>query len=94
MPFERIIFRVHALQRMFEREISRTEVFEVLSRGEVIENYPEDTPYPSYLLLGFAQDRPLHIVVADNQKAKETIIITVYEPDPKIWDEGFKGRKK
>ena len=36
-----IIYRVHALRRMFERDISRKEVLDVLRHGERIEDYPE-----------------------------------------------------
>lgn len=38
--------------------------------------------------------RPLHTVVADNVETKETIVITVYEPDPREWEPGFKKRRK
>jgi hypothetical protein len=50
---ERLIFRVHALQRMFQRRITEADVREILQVGEVIESYPDDTPYPSRLILGF-----------------------------------------
>ena len=38
--------------------------------------------------------RPIHIVVADDNEARETIVITVYEPDPNQWEADFKRRKK
>ena len=54
----------------------------------MIEDYPTDTPYPSCLWLGFAGNRPLHLVYADNRPLHlvyadnpgdgERIIITVY----------------
>ena len=45
----RITFRVHAVQRMARRKISVSDVSQVIQSGEVIEDYPEDTPYPSRL---------------------------------------------
>ena len=42
----RLIFRVHAVRRMFERGISEEDVRAVLATGETIESYPSDTPYP------------------------------------------------
>jgi hypothetical protein len=48
----RLVFRVHALRRMFERHISVEDVEDVSQHGEMIENYPDDTPYPSRLMLG------------------------------------------
>ena len=37
--------------------------------------------------------RPLHMVAAYDQTGKQTIIVTVYQPDPKRW-EGYKRRKQ
>jgi len=65
----------------------------VLATGEVIEDYPDDTPYPSRLMLGWCNFWPLHVVTANNKEAQETIILTVYEPDPNKWEPGFRKRK-
>ncbi len=89
----RIVFRVHAIQRMFERGITAEDVRDVLETGDTIERYPDDTPYPSRLVLGWRGVRPLHVVVADNQEGNELIVISVYEPDPATWEPGFKRRK-
>ena len=88
-----IVFRVHALQRMFERRITAEDVRSVLETGETIEHYADDTPYPSRLMLGWQGVRPLHVVVADNQEGNELIVISVYEPNPALWEPGFKRRK-
>ena len=94
MAIDRIVYRVHAIQRMFERHISEHDVRTVLAEGEVLVEYPDDKPYPSRLALGFRGARPLHIVVADNVELNEIIVITVYEPDPAKWDSAFRRRKK
>jgi hypothetical protein len=65
----------------------------VLQYGEVIDEYKEDTPFPSYLVLGFAEGRALHVIVAvewDNQKCH---IITAYDPDPSLWETDFRKRR-
>ncbi len=81
----KLIYRQHAVRRMFERGISIADVGAALASGRVIEDYPTDTPYPSCLWLGFAGNRTLHLVFADNPGDGERIIITVYEPDPALW---------
>lgn len=91
---ERMIFRVHALQRMFQRGIGADDVQHVLTAGKTIERYPEDQPYPSRLVLGWLGKRPLHVVVAENKAQQETIVVTVYEPDPIRWESGFERRRK
>jgi hypothetical protein len=56
--------------------------------------YPDDTPYPSRLMLGWRGSRPIHIVVAEAADAGERIVITVYEPDTDLWEEGFRRRRE
>jgi hypothetical protein len=79
---------------MFERGMSREEVRQVLEAGQIIERYPDDVPYGSRLVLGWAGGRPIHVVAADNFEAHETIVITVYEPDPGQWEPGFRQRRR
>lgn len=89
----RVTFSEHAIIRMFERKISADEVLEVIEKGDVIEQYPDDTPYPSKLVSGHPKERPIHVVVAQNEVGNDTIVITVYEPDPDKWEPGFTRRK-
>ena len=94
MTFDRLVFRVHAIQRMALRDISEAEVRAVLTTGEAIEEYPDDTPFPSRLVLGWVGSRPLHVVAADNPEEEEdTIVITVYESEPDQWEVGFRRRR-
>lgn len=86
MSKERITYRLHAVKRMFERGISADEVRYVLETGDAIEEYPDDTPYPSRLIMGCYKGRCIHVVAANNSFDKEIIVITVYEPDPSEWD--------
>jgi hypothetical protein len=93
MGYDRLIFRQHAIERMAARDIEPDEVRAVITHGEVIANYADDTPYPSRLMLGWIKDRPLHVVAADNDDDGETIIITAYVPDPTLWDEDFRSKQ-
>jgi Domain of unknown function (DUF4258) len=88
----RLIFSGHATKRMAQRGFMDTDVAAVLSAGDVIERYPDDTPYPSYLVLGLVAGRPVHVVAADRSDAAEIIVITVYEPHPALWDATFTRR--
>jgi hypothetical protein len=53
------------------------------------EEYPDDTPYPSRLIVGCYKGRVIHVVAADNFDDEEIIVITVYEPDTSEWDTGL-----
>jgi Domain of unknown function (DUF4258) len=87
-----IEYRIHALQRMWQRKITPDEVAAVLEQGDAVEAYPDDTPYPSKLLLAVVNGRPLHVVVAENSNENQLIIITVYQPDLLNWQPGFRER--
>lgn len=89
-----LIFWVHAIKRMFQRKISVDDVRHVLAIGEVVEDYPNDIPYPSHLVLGWCGERPIHVVAAQNVETQETIVITVYEPDLTQWEPGYKRRRQ
>jgi hypothetical protein len=88
------IFRIHAIQRMFERGISAESVRSVLESGETIECYRDDKAYPSRLMLGWRGKQPLHVVAADHDAEGESIIVTVYRPDSSLWAKDFKRRKQ
>ena len=89
----KILYRGHAVQRMFERNISAQNVSQALHSGETIEDYSTEMPEPGHLILGFKGRRPFHVVTSENPKTNETTIITVYIPDPAKWDKAFKGRR-
>jgi hypothetical protein len=75
------------------RSIARADVLTVLATGEVVEDYPDDTPYPSALVLGFAGTRPLHVVVALDKRGPDAYGITVYEPSPDKFEPDWKTRR-
>jgi hypothetical protein len=89
----RIIFRVHALRQMFNRRIGDDDVKDVIKSGRIIEEYPDDIPYPSYLLNAIIRGRPLHVVVAYNKKEGVVIVITAYEPEIDRWEDNYTRRK-
>ena len=93
MEYSRIIFSGHAIRQMVRRRIARNDVLEVINNGKVIIDYPDDTPYPSYLMLGFVNDNPIHVVFASDWETRTAIVVTAYVPDSKLWSEDFRSRK-
>jgi hypothetical protein len=86
------IYRVHAIERMFQRDIEAIDIEQVVNFGEIIESYIDDKPYPSFLALGFVNDGALHVVYAKDEDSN-FIIITAYKPNPEKWQDDFKTRK-
>jgi hypothetical protein len=75
-------------------KIFEHEVYETLQSGEVIEEYPDDKPYPSVLISGrTATGRPLHVVCAYSKTDDLVVVVTVYSPNEKLWID-YSRRKK
>jgi hypothetical protein len=91
-PFMKIIYRMHAIERMFERGIGVADIQAALDSGETIEHYA-DTHYPGRLILIRRGRRSLHVVAAENAADAETIIVTCYQPHRARWTEDFKQRR-
>jgi hypothetical protein len=87
----KILYRVHAVQRMFEREIPVDKVRRALEAEDVIEDYSAEMPEPSRLLMGFQGRRPFHVVTAESFDA--VTVVTVYLPDMEKWKKDFRSRK-
>jgi hypothetical protein len=48
-----VIYQRHAVERMAQRGVSEEDVMHVLLTGATIQVYPDDTPFPSELILGW-----------------------------------------
>lgn len=80
---EQFEITAHARERMVEREISTEDLIRLIINGEIIEDYPDDFPYPSALILGYIWDAAVHIVAA---KGRDLVkIVTVYQADDEKW---------
>lgn len=88
-----LIYRVHAVQRMFERKISAQKLRQALETADVIEDYSSEMPEPSALILGYQGRQPFHVVASENAATHEITVITVYIPDADKWTKDFRSRK-
>jgi len=66
----------------------------VLLTGEKIRDYAEDRPFPSALLLGYVETRPLHVVAACDEADERVFIITAYEPSVDIFEPDYRTRRR
>ncbi len=88
----RLVWSTHCLERMGERDILISEVSEVINNGDIIEEYPDDYPYPSCLIFGHGNnERKLHVVVGYD--GKQLYMITVYIPNLNKFEFDGKTRK-
>lgn len=89
---DKVIVSGHAAQRLRSRSIRYADVIAALTGGEIIEQYPEDYPYPSCLVLGAAVNgRYLHVVCGSD--GEYLWIITAYYPSEDKWSDDFRTRR-
>lgn len=95
--FDRVLFSQHARHEMRDEPLGRIrerDVAEAVATAEQIDDYPDDEPYPSSLFLGWTSaGRPLHWVISYDEEAGLAIVVTVYEPDPRLWIESRERKR-
>jgi len=76
----------HADEEAFNDCLTYEEIYISVIHGEIIEDYPNDKPYPSCLVMGknFSGE-PIHSVWAYNPGTLWAVLVTVYRPNPKRW---------
>jgi hypothetical protein len=75
---------LHAEKERYAENITISDLETAISTGEVLADYPHDPRGPSCLVLGYSQDRPIHIVCGYTLQ-QWIRIITVYLPKPPKW---------
>lgn len=84
---------LHAAKRLEQRGILLNDVIHCIMHGEIIEQYPDDYPHPSCLILGLTiNQKYLHTVIGCNNS--ELFLITAYYPNEDKWESDLKTRKE
>ena len=89
---DNVIITQHGFKRLRNRGITVADLLSGIKSGEIIEQYPDDYPYPSCLVLGITvNNEHIHIVcgVGDNK----LWIISSYLPALDRWEADYKTRK-
>ena len=85
----------HADEEAYNDSLSFNDILRSISAGEIIEQYPEDKPYPSCLILSRnVKAELIHTVWAYNSETQSSVLVTVYRPDPEQWIEGRTRRSQ
>lgn len=88
---ENIEITMHAAKRLEQGGITTDDLLSCIMHGSLIEQYPEDYPLPSCLILGTSiKNQFLHVVVGSD--LKKLWIVTAYYPSSVKWENDFKTR--
>lgn len=90
---ERVIITIHAQERLRQRGIRAKDVRNCVMTGEIIEQYPDDFPFPSCLIFGQSiSGKIMHVVASDEGTGSR--IITAYFPDNLKFEDDLKTRRE
>ena len=90
---DKVIVSIHAQERLRQRGIKIKDIKHCILFGEIIEQYPDDFPFPSCLIFGKSEDNQIiHVVVSDEGGMSR--IITAYFPDTHKFEDDLKTRKE
>ena len=87
-----MVITQHSRKRFAERGITISDVIDAINSGEIIEQYPEDYPFPSCLILGNSNEKIIHIVASIDDGIM--YIVTAYIPSADKWENDLKTRKE
>jgi hypothetical protein len=89
---DNVFLTAHSIERITERGLKYEDIISAINSGEIIEQYPEDFPNPSCLILGInCKNEYIHIVCGTDDEY--LWIITAYYPDEDKWENDYKTRK-
>ena len=91
---ENIIITQHALLRLRQKNIKYSDVKNAILTGDIIEEYPDDFPYPSCLISGFGKRERVHLHTVVGINIPSLWIITAYYPTTDKWYDDYKPRRK
>ena len=80
--------------RLGVRPIFREAIFGAVDSFEIIEEYPDDKYFPSYLIRAAHREVIFHVQIATDVVLNNIRIVTAYKPDPGKWDPEFRTRRK
>ena len=89
---KKVLWQVHCLSRMHEREISISDIDRTILSGKIIEEYNDDYPHPSCLIMGNSSGRVIHCVVGMDEE--RLYMITAYEPCETVFEKDMITRKE
>jgi hypothetical protein len=80
--------------RLGQRAIAREMIIAAAGSYEVVEAYPDDKYFPSYLLLGRHGKDVFHAVFGTDVEGQNVRVVTAYSPSPEEWEADCKTRRR
>jgi hypothetical protein len=79
--------------RLGRRFIAREMIIAAAGSYEIVEAYPDDKYFPSYLLLGRRGDALFHVLFGADVEGENVRVVTAYYPSLAEWEDDLKTRR-
>jgi hypothetical protein len=80
--------------RLGKRFIARETVVQAAENYEIVEEYPDDKYFPSYLLLGRHGAETFHVLFGADVEGQNVRVVTAYCPSLEEWEADLKTRRR
>ena len=80
--------------RLEGRYIARDEILGAAESFQIIEAYPEDKYFPSFLVLAMGEKLAFHVLIAVDFEGDNVRIVTAYRPGQEHWMPDLMTRRK
>lgn len=89
----RVFWTYHVNMRLGQRFLTREAILGAVDSYELVEAYPADKYFPSYLLLGLGTEGPFHVLFGVDVQEENVRIVTAYRPSLAEWEADLKTRR-
>ena len=86
----RILWTYHVNMRLGKRFIARETIIAAAESYEIVEAYPDDKYFPSYLPLGQRGEEAFHALFGTDVDEQNVRVVTAYYPSPEEWEADLK----
>ncbi len=89
-----VLWTYHVNMRMKGRFIPRNVILCSTDSYEIIESYPKDKYFPSYLMRSQHEQTAFHVLFAADVEGGNVRVVTAYYPNPHVWRDGMRKRRE
>jgi len=90
----RIFWTYHVNMRLGQRFIDRETIIQAAENYVMVEEYPKDKYFPSYLLLGQRGEDAFHVPFGADVEGQNVRVVTAYFPSLEEWESDLKTRRR
>jgi len=73
--------------------VRRRAILDAVDSYQIVESYPDDKYFPSYLVLARMRADAIHVLFATDVEGNNVRVVTTYRPSRAEWEDDLKTRR-